>query len=367
MRQPAADALSLEARGVRASYGAVVALDDISLEVAAGEFVAILGPSGCGKTTLLNVLAGFISPEKGSVRIGGEDVTHIPPNGRRLSMVFQNYALFPHMTVRKNVGYGLRVRRVPKATLSRRVDEVLDLVGLAHLADRWPRQLSGGQQQRVAVARALAVEPLVLLMDEPLSNLDAKLRREMRIELRSLQQRTKTTTVFVTHDQEEALVMSDRVAVMNNGIVEQVGTPVDVYERPATDFVAGFIGSANRLRCSIRCSIPAGGAGVADWEGREVVVHTHDTPASAGEIVVVLRPERLSIGRAAAAKENSFAARLEYSAFVGNAWQLGVALDGATRLTLVVPSAGSEIPSVGADVRVGWSAVDAIVLPSRAT
>jgi iron(III) transport system ATP-binding protein len=243
-RAKAADVL---VEDVNLSYGATHVLKSINLEVRPGEFFAFLGPSGCGKTTLLRLIAGFNIAQSGSVRIGGEDISALPPWKRDVGMVFQSYALWPHMTVAKNVAFGLEERKIPKAEIDRRVKAALELVSLGHLAERRPSQLSGGQQQRVAVARTVVIEPKVLLLDEPLSNLDAKMRVQVRRELRDLQQRLGLTTIFVTHDQEEANTICDRIAVMNDGVIQQVGTPMDLYEKPANLFVAGFLGAANIL------------------------------------------------------------------------------------------------------------------------
>ena len=242
-----APAVGVEIRGVNLSYGSHRVLKDVDLDIRPGELFAFLGPSGCGKTTLLRLIAGFNVADSGEVLIDGRDVARLPPWKRDVGMVFQSYALWPHMTVGRNVAFGLEERRLPRAEIDRRVAAALDLVGLAHLAERRPSQLSGGQQQRVAVARTIAVEPKVLLLDEPLSNLDAKMRADVRRELRQLQQRLGITSIFVTHDQEEANTISDRIAVINDGTVQQVGTPMDLYERPANLFVAGFLGMANIL------------------------------------------------------------------------------------------------------------------------
>jgi putative spermidine/putrescine transport system ATP-binding protein len=227
--------------------GKVVAVDDVTLDIKAGEFFSLLGPSGCGKTTSLRMIAGFEMPESGRVHVGGEDITDLPVHRRDMGMVFQSYALFPHRTVAQNVAFGLRMRDVPRAEIARRVAAALAQVALTGFEDRRPNQLSGGQQQRVALARALVIEPRVLLCDEPLGALDRKLRQQMQFELKELQRRLGVTLVFVTHDQEEALAMSDRIAVMNRGRVEQVGAPTEIYERPRTRFVADFIGEINLL------------------------------------------------------------------------------------------------------------------------
>jgi putative spermidine/putrescine transport system ATP-binding protein len=233
--------------GLRKHYGDVVALAGVDLVIGAGEFFTLLGPSGSGKTTLLRLIAGFERPEAGRIELGGSDVTRVPPYARNVNTVFQDYALFPHMTVGQNIEYGLRVRRVPKAERREKVDRALEMVRLAGLGDRKPAQLSGGQRQRVALARAIVNEPQVLLLDEPLGALDFKLRQEMQIELQHVQREVGITFVYVTHDQEEALAMSDQVAVLSNGRIEQIGTPLEVYERPQTDFVAGFIGISNLI------------------------------------------------------------------------------------------------------------------------
>jgi putative spermidine/putrescine transport system ATP-binding protein len=232
---------------VRKTYGDVVAVGGVDLEIARGEFFTMLGPSGSGKTTLLRMIAGFVHPDGGSIRLAGVDVTRDPPYARNVNTVFQDYALFPHMNVLENVGYGLRVKRVARAARRRRAQAALEMVRLSDLGARKPVQLSGGQRQRVALARAIVNEPEVLLLDEPLGALDLKLRQEMQIELKRIQREVGITFVFVTHDQEEALTMSDRLAVLNAGHVEQLGTPVEVYERPASEFVAGFIGVSNLL------------------------------------------------------------------------------------------------------------------------
>src|SRR5438445_9098667 len=246
---PAAE-IDVRLSGIRKTYGDVVAVDHVDLEIAAGEFFTLLGPSGSGKTTTLRLIAGFERPDEGTVELGGRDVTNRAPYERDVNTVFQDYALFPHMTVADNVGYGLRVKGVPRAERKRRVAEILRVVHLPDLGNRKPVQLSGGQRQRIALARSLVNTPKVLLLDEPLGALDLKLRQEMQIELKRIQREVSDvgiTFVYVTHDQEEALTMSDRLAVFNEGLVEQIGTPADVYERPATEFVAGFVGVSNVL------------------------------------------------------------------------------------------------------------------------
>ncbi|WP_119698754.1 ABC transporter ATP-binding protein [Microbacterium halotolerans] len=243
----ATDVQGLRLAGLTKELGGRTIVDNLSLDIAEGELVSLLGPSGCGKTTTLRMIAGFLSPESGSVAVAGRDVTALGPERRPSAMVFQNYALWPHMTVAKNIAYPLRIARVPRREIAQRVSEVLELVGLSHHANSRPARISGGEQQRASLARALVQRPQLLLLDEPLSNLDAKLRVRVREEIRDIQQRLGITTVLVTHDQEEAMAVSDRVAVMNDGRIEQASTPDELYRAPATEFVAGFIGASNTV------------------------------------------------------------------------------------------------------------------------
>ncbi|CAJ1004193.1 Spermidine/putrescine import ATP-binding protein PotA [Brevibacillus aydinogluensis] len=239
--------IDVELRNIMKKFQNNVVVRDFNLQVEQGEFVSFLGPSGCGKTTTLNMIAGFLDPDEGELLIKGRRMNGVPPYKRELGMVFQTYSLFPHMTVAENVAYGLKLRKVGKAEMQERVKRVLELVKLPHVAERYPKQLSGGQRQRIAIARALVIEPSLLLLDEPLSNLDAKLREELRDELKRLHQEIGVTTIFVTHDQEEALSLSDRIVVLNHGRVEQIGTPEEIYNRPASEFDHTFIGKTNRL------------------------------------------------------------------------------------------------------------------------
>lgn len=284
---------SISLRSLTKRFGTTVAVNNLDLEMEEGELVALLGPSGCGKTTTLRLIAGFEEADSGTISFGGRDVTSLPPERRNTGMVFQNYALFPHLTVAQNVAFGLEMRKVPKAEIAQRVDAILDKVQLRELADRYPRQLSGGQQQRTALARALVINPAVLLLDEPLANLDAKLREEMRFYIRSLQQEFGITTVYVTHDQSEALVLADRIAVMKDGVLQQVGTPTDIYQRPENAWVADFIGLTNLVP-----------GVVTDREGSRVLVET-DLGVLAGtgsdgfrtgdRVLLSIRPESLQI------------------------------------------------------------------------
>jgi iron(III) transport system ATP-binding protein len=273
--------------------GEIVAVRNVDLEVRPGELLTLLGPSGCGKTTTLRMIAGFQEPSGGSIFIAGRDVTRVPANQRDIGFVFQNYALFPHLTIFGNVAYGLQVRQRPAAEIRRAVDEVLDLVGLAGFGERLPNELSGGQQQRVALARAIVIRPRVLLFDEPLSNLDAKLRVSMRGEIRQLQQTLRITTVYVTHDQEEAMAISDRIAVMEGGRIVQLDTAEALYRRPASAFVAGFIGRANLLRATVRSV--ADGRATLDVGGEMLVMRAEGVPAPGNPVSVVVRPESIAI------------------------------------------------------------------------
>jgi putative spermidine/putrescine transport system ATP-binding protein len=280
----------LELIDLTKTFGSTPAVDRISLSVAAGELVAFLGPSGCGKTTTLRMVAGFVDPTAGTIRVQGRDITDLAPNKRDMGMVFQSYALFPHMTVKRNIAFGLHARGVANAEVGPRVAAALDLVGLAGLGERYPRQLSGGQQQRVALARVLALRPKLLLFDEPLSNLDAKLRIQMRHEIRRLQKEVGITALFVTHDQEEAMTIADRIVVMNNGRVEQIGTPDEVYDQPATRFVADFIGTANLIAGQVRHGR------FRSARGLEVPLPA-GAPVPEGEMTLAVRPEKIEMRR----------------------------------------------------------------------
>jgi putative spermidine/putrescine transport system ATP-binding protein len=325
--------------GVQRYYGAVAALTGLDLEIQAGELVALLGPSGCGKTTALRILGGFDFPTAGRVLVDGKDVTNVPPNKRDMGMVFQAYSLFPNMDVRNNVAFGLRMRRQDKNARLKRADELLELVGLADASDRYAHQLSGGQQQRVAIARALAIEPKVLLLDEPLSALDARVRAQLRVEIRSLQQRLGITTLFVTHDQSEALSMADRVGVMKSGRLEQLDTPENVYRHPATAFAAEFVGAMNRL---------PGRMGEADEVqvlGQRLTVLNAEGRQSGVAVEALLRPEAITIVQDAAG-----AGAVTQRTFLGASVRLEVTLDGGQR---VLVEASSHDAGVVVGTRVG--------------
>ncbi|MFN8224091.1 MAG: ABC transporter ATP-binding protein [Gaiellales bacterium] len=275
-------------------FGEVVALAGIDLDIASGEFVSFLGPSGCGKTTALRLIAGFDRPTSGQILVGGKDLTGVPPNQRDIGMVFQAYSLFPNMQAVKNVEFGLRIRKQPAAERRRRALELLDLVGLAHAADRYPHQLSGGMQQRVALARALAIEPRLLLLDEPLSALDAKVRVQLREEIRRIQTRLGITTIYVTHDQEEALSISDRVAVLSHGKIEQIGPPAEIYSSPATPFVAEFVGTMNRLEATVTDSA----TGMLSFAGGTHAVDAAKGRVAGSRVLLLVRPETVELSSA---------------------------------------------------------------------
>ena len=318
---------------VTKAYGNNVVIRGLSAEIRPGEFFTLLGPSGCGKTTLLRMIIGFNSIEAGNIQVNGKVVNAIPTNRRNMGMVFQNYAVFPHMNVRDNVAYGLKNRRVPKAERYKKVDEILKLVKIDQYADRMPAQLSGGQQQRVALARAIVIEPEVLLMDEPLSNLDAKLRVEMRNVIKRIQRQVGITTVYVTHDQEEALAISDRIAVMNGGVIQQIGTPKHIYQRPANEFVSGFIGLSNFLDASCQ-------NGVLDFGCGYCVPMTTLREGAGGAVRVAVRPEEFLIGKKG---ESGIPVTVVSSVFLGMALHYFVSAADGTELEVVVPSDLSEI------------------------
>ncbi len=337
----------------------MVAVDRLDLAVRPGELLALLGPSGCGKTTVLRLIAGFEAPSAGEVWIRGRRVDGLRPAQRHLSMVFQHYALFPHMTVYDNVAFGLRMRRVPRAEIPTRVHRALDMTRLAGLGDRLPRQLSGGQQQRVALARALVGRPSVLLLDEPLGALDKKLREEMQVELRDLQRRVGITTIFVTHDQEEALALSDRVVVMHAGRLVQVGTPAEIYERPRTSFVAGFIGVANFFEGRIA---PADGAGpprIRTEDGLLLSPPPGAAPSPDGTLRFIVRPEKIEVGRAEEeAGRAGLPGRVERVVYLGAATFYDVRLEGGRVVRVQAPNrrTGAEARFAPGDaVTVAWA------------
>jgi putative spermidine/putrescine transport system ATP-binding protein len=333
-------AVEVRLEGLSRHYGPVVALDRLDLTLEPGQLVALLGPSGCGKTTTLRLLAGLEDADGGRVIVGGRDITHVPANKRDMGMVFQAYSLFPHMTVRQNVAFGLRLRRVGGAERDQRAIDMLDLVGLSTQADRYPHQLSGGQQQRVALARALAIEPQVLLLDEPLSALDAKVRAQLRDEIRRIQLEVGITTLFVTHDQEEALAIADRVGVMREGHLEQLATPTEVYSRPATPFVAEFVGLSNRLSGEVR-----GGSVIV--RGRTLPLVERETPD--GQVVALVRPEAVTMASHDAPESGPLVGTVIAVTFLGATSRVTVDL-GDARILAQLSTADAAALSAGSRV-----------------
>ena len=321
-------AVSVGIEGVSKSFGAFVALKDVCVDIRPGELFFLLGPSGCGKTTLLRCVAGFHRPDAGRVLIGGRDVTELPPYKRDTGMMFQSYALWPHMTLAENVAFGLEMRKLPRAEIRRRVGQALELVQLAERAKDRPNQLSGGQQQRVALARALVIEPQCLLLDEPLSNLDAKLRLEMRLEIRRICKQAGLTAIYVTHDQKEALSVADRLAVMRDGAVEQVGTPEEVYRTPASRFVAGFIGEGTFLEGRVE-SVGSGGVSVATSVGPLRAAKAAPGLAAGDRVTLCLRPESARLDPPLPQAPNVLRGRLLESVYLGEVAQHLIALPQA--------------------------------------
>ncbi|MHA6689082.1 ABC transporter ATP-binding protein [Devosia sp. A449] len=342
----------LEIAGLSKAYNKVTVVDQFALSVEEGEFISLLGPSGCGKTTTLQMLGGFVDPTSGSIQLEGRDLIATPPNKRGLGMVFQSYALFPHMTAAQNIAYGLEVRGVGRAERDERVQKVLELVGLASYGDRYPRRMSGGQQQRVALARALVIQPRVLLLDEPLSNLDANLREEMQIELRRIQQTTGTTTVLVTHDQAEAMALSDRIVLMRAGAIEQIGAPEDVYARPCNSFVASFLGKTNLF------------AGYVDDSGGRITVggYSFAAPDNArpGATIVAVRPEKLGFG------EDGLRGVVRNCVFQGTQWLLEIDTEQGLAVSQR-QNLGPRPPAVGETIGLVFDASDVHLIAPEAS
>jgi spermidine/putrescine transport system ATP-binding protein len=363
-------AVDVRLDGVTKRFDDVVAVDDLSLAIEQGTFFALLGPSGCGKTTTLRMVGGFEEPTDGRIELGGADVTGLPPYRRDVNTVFQSYALFPHLSIHENVAFGLRRKRVGRDEIGRRVAEMLELVGLAGLGRRKPRQLSGGQQQRVALARALVNQPRVLLLDEPLGALDLKLRKQMQLELKRIQHEVGITFVHVTHDQEEAMTMADAIAVMNGGRIEQLGAPRELYERPRTAFVAGFLGVSNLLH-----GVVSGGATV-QLDGAGEVTVAAALPAAGARVAVGVRPEKLTVGGGALTERrtgrgsvkspaNTIAGTVAESAYVGVATQYVVDTPAGALVAYVQNANGAADPlAPGAPVTLGFEPESAFVLDS---
>jgi putative spermidine/putrescine transport system ATP-binding protein len=350
-------------RGLRKKYAHETVVDDVELDIRPGEFFSLLGPSGSGKTTTLMMIAGFTAADGGQVLVDGGDISAMPPQLRGFGMIFQNYAIFPHLNVFENVAFPLRARRMPNAEIAERVAWALALVRLESFAGRYSRQLSGGQQQRVAIARAVVFHPEVVLMDEPLSALDRNLRTAMQGELRDIQQRLGTTVIYVTHDQEEAMSLSDRIAIMNRGRIEQVGAPRDVYEQPANSFCARFLGEANLLR-GVVDSVHDGHATLRTNGG--ALLHGRAQPGiSVGNSAALFfRPERVTVGSATDGG-NALRGCVRRAAFLGSALRCTVAADGGEEVILDWPNDGrAAAPAAGETVELAWQPADSLVLPA---
>jgi putative spermidine/putrescine transport system ATP-binding protein len=335
----------LDLNNINKVFTKFVAVDNFNLQVEKGEFVSFLGPSGCGKTTTLRMIAGFETPTSGEILIDNSDITPVPPNKRHIGMVFQSYALFPNMTVADNIGFGMKVTGKDKKEISERVAEMLNLIHMSEFGARYPHQLSGGQQQRVALARALAIKPTVLLLDEPLSALDAKIRVQLRTEIRSIQQKMGITTIYVTHDQEEALSLSDRVVVMNSGHIEQIGTPFEIYNFPRTQFVASFVGTLNMMEARV---IDAK-KGKLSLEGQEFSAGKPVEAANGDTILVALRPEIISL-QSEDGQMNHFTSVIENIAFLGSIVRImikvgkyNIVFDNLNNPHMVLPKVGDTI------------------------
>ena len=336
----------LQLENLHRSFGTFKALKGINIDLEQGEFLSLLGPSGCGKTTALRLVAGFDQPNEGRILVEGKDLTSVPPNKRDMGMVFQAYSLFPNMTARQNVEFGLKIRGKSKGDRAKPVDDLLELVGLAHAVDRYPHQLSGGMQQRVALARALAIEPRVLLLDEPLSALDAKVRVQLREEIRRIQLELGITTLYVTHDQEEALAISDHVAVMYGGVIEQMGTPAEMYTAPATPFVAEFIGTMNRLDSKVI----DGATGEVEHSGLRLQVDAAKGRQNGERVLVLIRPESLELEAATnGSAPNSFQGEVLTQTFLGPVTRVKVSGSGTNLIADMSTARAAALP-VGARV-----------------
>ncbi|NHN32185.1 ABC transporter ATP-binding protein [Paenibacillus agricola] len=359
--------IDVELKNIQKSFGSNVVVENFNLQIEQGECVSFLGPSGCGKTTTLNMIAGFLEPDQGDLFIKGKRMNGMPSNKRELGMVFQTYSLFPHMTIFENVAYGLKLRKTPKSEMQERVKKILEVVKLPNVADRYPKQLSGGQRQRIAIARALVTEPSLLLLDEPLSNLDAKLREELRDELKRLQQEIGVTTIFVTHDQEEALYLSNRIVVLANGKMEQVGTPWEIYNRPASEFVHTFIGKSNRMYgileethpSQLRLRTEEGFALSASPKGIEL--RTGD------QVSMYVRPERIQLAQeeSASTDMNSVKGQVKLISFLGAYTECEVTVGKHTiTVRLLAEQEGGALKQ-GETVYLEWKPEDMFVFPRK--
>jgi putative spermidine/putrescine transport system ATP-binding protein len=348
----------LSIRGIKKSFGTATVVQDFNLDIAAGEFVSFLGPSGCGKTTVLRMVAGFEEPSAGSIVVGGRDITRLRPNQRNIGMVFQAYALFPNLTVAQNIGFGLKIAGMAKADAERRVAEMLELIKLPQFGDRYPYQLSGGQQQRVALARALAPKPKLLLLDEPLSALDAKVRVSLREEIRSIQKALGITTIFVTHDQEEALSISDRIVVMYGGKAEQVGAPFEIYNRPATKFVATFVGTLNVLEGTVTDSA----SGLVRVNDRDVSLMNRLNGSRTGDLVALaLRPEAIALGPRPG-HDTMLDGRIDEVHFLGSVIRVRVGVGNSLVSLDTFNNPSTPPPAVGERAEISFASNDLLVL-----
>lgn len=357
----------VELRNIMKKFQNNVVVQDFNLQVEQGEFVSFLGPSGCGKTTTLNMIAGFLEPDGGDLLIKGQRMNGVPPYKRELGMVFQTYSLFPHMTVAENIAYGLKLRKVNKAEMKERVDRVLSLVKLPNVADRYPKQLSGGQRQRIAIARALVIEPSLLLLDEPLSNLDAKLREELRDELKRLHHEIGVTTIFVTHDQEEALSLSDRIVVLNHGFVEQIGTPLEIYNQPASEFVHTFIGKTNRLEGEV---VEVDGDRITVQTPEGMLIHAAKQSRSftpKQKVVAFVRPEKIVLSQTDSGDAaNKVKGNLQLASFLGSYTECEVKVGGqslSVKIQKLIDKAAAQEAEKG--IYCHWNAEDVLIMPTE--
>lgn len=359
--------IDVELQRVTKTFGRVIAVDDLSVQVKRGEFLTLLGPSGCGKTTTMRIIAGLESPTQGQVFIRNQEVTHLPPYKRDVSLMFQNYALFPHKNIFDNVAFGLKYRKVPEAERRKRVREALELVHLPGIEERYPRQLSGGQQQRIALARALVVNPALLLLDEPLSNLDLKLREKMRVELKQIQEQVGITFIFVTHDQEEALTLSDTVAVMEAGKIVQVGSPREIYEQPRTEFVARFMGQSNILKGQVRQSGP-GKIEVETESGLSLTLPVASHIPVGEKLALQLRAERVHVYPESAMPEKklTFPGVIDRTIYAGDAIYYYIRLNNGELMLAMRPTTGETPLARETAVIIGFNGEDCILLRGKA-
>lgn len=358
--------MNIELHDIVKTFGSLEAVSHISLDIADGELFTLLGPSGCGKTTILRLIGGFHMPDSGTISFGGRNVTRIPPYERNIGMVFQNYALWPHMTVLENVAYGLKLKKVPRAQIGERAARALGLVNLEKLGDRYPGQLSGGQQQRVALARALVLNPDVLLLDEPLSNLDAKIRLQVRAEIRKLQKELAITTVYVTHDQEEALTLSDRIAVIDRGVIQQIGTPYNLYERPSNPFVADFIGINNLIPGWVREKIDEEGRARVETFAGDITSQCDARIGEGDRCMVCVRPETAFISETETTRQNvnSISGEVSFASFIGNTIRYDVEIGGGVTFRVDVQNPRDHKPyATGERVCISFSARTSLAIP----